>query len=98
MHKPIVLITLLSAFAAPLWAADQPTPAAPPGAPNPFSEKSKLPYELPLFDVIKDADFEPAFEAGLPEVFNERDVVGQVVDRTGDFFRAIGRNIVGHAN
>ena len=71
MHKPIVLITLLSAFAAPLWAADQPTPAAPAGTPNPFSEKSTLPYELPPFDAIKDADFEPAFDAGMQEQRSE---------------------------
>ena len=75
MHKTLVLITLLSTLAAPLWAADEPTPAVSPNAPGPFSEKSKLPYELPPFDVIKDADFEPAFEAGMQQQRSEIDTI-----------------------
>lgn len=32
---------------------------------NPFSVKSKLPYQAPEFDQIKDSDFKPAFEEGM---------------------------------
>jgi peptidyl-dipeptidase Dcp len=76
MHKPLALIAVLSALAAPLLAAEEPRPpAAAPGAPNPFSDKSKLPYELPPFDAIKDADFEPAFEAGMQEQRSQVDAI-----------------------
>lgn len=34
-------------------------------ASNPFYSQSKLPYEAPAFDKIKDADFKPAFEEGM---------------------------------
>lgn len=34
-------------------------------ASNPFSEASKLPYQAPPFDKIKDGDFQPAMEAGM---------------------------------
>ncbi|HEX8924440.1 MAG TPA: dipeptidyl carboxypeptidase II, partial [Terriglobales bacterium] len=36
-------------------------------ADNPFAQQSTLPYHLPPFDRIKDADFRPAFEAGMAE-------------------------------
>jgi peptidyl-dipeptidase Dcp len=34
---------------------------------NPFREPSTLPYQLPPFDKIKDADYVPAYEAGMRE-------------------------------
>ena len=34
---------------------------------NPFRQPSTLPYALPPFDKIKDADYVPAFEAGMSE-------------------------------
>ena len=36
-------------------------------AQNPFRQPSTLPYALPPFDKIKDADYVPAFEAGMHE-------------------------------
>ena len=36
-------------------------------ADNPFRQPSTLPYRLPPFDKIKDADYVPAFEAGMRE-------------------------------
>jgi hypothetical protein len=36
-------------------------------ADNPFARPSTLPYQLPPFDHIKDADFRPAFDAGMAE-------------------------------
>jgi peptidyl-dipeptidase Dcp len=39
--------------------------ASPPGRENPFFEESALPFHAPRFDVIRDADFEPALEEGM---------------------------------
>jgi peptidyl-dipeptidase Dcp len=38
---------------------------------NPFLEPSTLPFQLPPFAEITDADFEPAFEAGFEEQLRE---------------------------
>ncbi|MDM4761677.1 M3 family metallopeptidase [Galbitalea sp. SE-J8] len=38
---------------------------------NPFLEPSSLPYQLPPFADIADADYEPAFEAGIAEQLAE---------------------------
>ena len=61
----------------PAYAA-KPAPAAAP-APftqdNPFATQSSLPYHLPPFDRIKDANFRPAFEAGMAEQKKEADAI-----------------------
>jgi len=68
MNKLIAVMMLSLTMSAPLWPAEQPADqGSPPGAPNAFSEPSPLPYALPRFDVIKDADFLPSFEAGMAE-------------------------------
>jgi peptidyl-dipeptidase Dcp len=36
-------------------------------ASNPFSSVSKLPYQAPAFDKIKNADYKPAMEQGIKE-------------------------------
>jgi peptidyl-dipeptidase Dcp len=46
-----------------------------PMADNPFLHPSTLPYELPHFDKIKDADYLPAFEAGMREHREEVDAI-----------------------
>ncbi len=38
---------------------------------NPFSSASKLPYQAPAFNKIKDTDYQPALEAGLKEQLKE---------------------------
>ncbi|HVH83340.1 MAG TPA: M3 family metallopeptidase [Steroidobacteraceae bacterium] len=38
---------------------------------NPFAHPSALPFELPPFDRIHDADYTPAFEAGMREQLKE---------------------------
>lgn len=55
------------------------SPAATPqlSADNPFYKQSTLPYLLPLFDRIKDADFRPAFEAGMAEQRKEIDAIAR---------------------
>ena len=38
---------------------------------NPFLTKSTLPFQAPLFDKIKDADYKPAIEAGMKQQIAE---------------------------
>ena len=45
------------------------------GAANPFYKASTLPYRAPAFDTIKDADYEPALNAGLAEQKREIRVI-----------------------
>jgi peptidyl-dipeptidase Dcp len=40
-------------------------------AANPFATASNLPYQAPRFDIIKDSDYQPAFEAGMKEQLAE---------------------------
>ncbi len=47
---------------------------------NPFAQPSTLPYYLPRFDRIKDADFRPAFEAGMAQ--QRREI--EAIDRNPD--------------
>jgi len=42
---------------------------------NPFARESTLPYHLPPFDKIKDADFQPALLAGMAEQRKEIDAI-----------------------
>jgi peptidyl-dipeptidase Dcp len=48
--------------AGPMTTTQTPTPAA---RTNPLLSPSPLPFGAPPFDKIKDADFKPAFEAGM---------------------------------
>ena len=75
------LLTLLSCAAPQKPAAAEP-PAAPArplagavtaasGASNPFFQESPLPFHYPPFDQIHDADYLPAFEAGMAEHLKE---------------------------
>lgn len=45
--------------------------AAPLPASNPFAAESTLPYHAPRFDLIKDADYQPALEQGMAEQAEE---------------------------
>ncbi len=62
-----VVLTALTTTAAVPAAAQ--TPAAPTSATlpasNPFAAPSTLPFAAPPFDRIKDADYQPALEAGM---------------------------------
>ena len=46
-----------------LWAA--------PALAGPFDAPSPLPYQAPRFDLIKDSDYQPAFEAGMRQQLAE---------------------------
>ena len=61
-----------------LWAVSaMMTIAAPARAANPFAGPSSLPYQAPRFDIIKDRDYQPAFEAGMKEQLAE---IKQIAD------------------
>src|SRR5215813_3069390 len=65
-----------AAPAAPAPAPAAPAPApSPPAAENPLLQPSPLPFHLPRFDRIKDADYAPAFEAGMAEQRKEIDAI-----------------------
>jgi peptidyl-dipeptidase Dcp len=70
---PVLLVLLAAGPAvAPTTVALQGTAASThrgtnPMADNPFLHPSTLPYRLPPFDKITDADYVPAFEAGMEE-------------------------------
>jgi peptidyl-dipeptidase Dcp len=50
-------------------------PAATFGPANPFYAASILPYQAPPFDRIKDADYQPALDAGMAEQLKEVDAI-----------------------
>lgn len=76
MNRPHLLIVAAAvsvamthiAVAAPVASAALP-------ASNPFAKVSTLPFQYPAFDKIKDADFTPAFEAGMREQLREIDAI-----------------------
>jgi peptidyl-dipeptidase Dcp len=55
--------------------ASSPAPAAAQAEENPFFHKSTLPYQLPPFDKIHDADFAPAFEKGMADHLAEIEAI-----------------------
>ncbi|HUR60292.1 MAG TPA: M3 family metallopeptidase [Opitutaceae bacterium] len=61
-----VLCTSAACLALSVEAADPTLPAS-----NPFARESTLPYQYPAFDRIKDADYAPAFTAGMAEQLQE---------------------------
>ena len=44
---------------------------SPPAQTNPFFSPSKLPFQAPPFDKIKDTDYKPAFEEGMKQQIDE---------------------------
>ena len=57
--KSMVMAGTMLAVALPV--------AAQPGRQNPFAVPSNLPFQAPRFDIIRDADYQPAFEQGMVE-------------------------------
>jgi peptidyl-dipeptidase Dcp len=60
--RTILLATATAAIALPAGAAAAQSPRS-----NPFASESTLPFHAPRFDLIQDADYQPAFEAGMAE-------------------------------
>ncbi len=46
-------------------------------ADNPFYSPSRLPFQAPPFDKLKDSDYQPAIEAGMAEEIREMDAIAQ---------------------
>ena len=64
----IVIAALFVLASPPAFGAPQAAQArSAPARRNPLLAPSTLPFQAPAFDKIKDADFEPAFEAGIRE-------------------------------
>jgi peptidyl-dipeptidase Dcp len=60
----------LGAAATLALAAANPAPAALPAS-NPFAQQSKLPFQAPPFNKIKDTDYQPALEEGMRQQIAE---------------------------
>lgn len=72
--KPMTRSATLLPLCGLLLAASLPVFAAPGDAlptSNPFAQPSTLPYQWPAFDRITDADYRPAFDAGMAEQLRE---------------------------
>ena len=65
---PAAAVTVMTTLAAAATQEAGTTPMAPD---NPFAHVSTLPFEMPPFDRIHDADYAPAFEAGMREQLEE---------------------------
>lgn len=81
MQTGILLAAAVAVLACNLSASDKPGPSPKVSQPqlsaeNPFAKPSTLPYHMPPFDRIKDADFRPAFEAGMAEQRKEIEAIG----------------------
>ena len=78
--RPALGLALALATRAP--AAPGSGPAVPPTPPPPMTEnplltESNLPYQLPPFDRIKDADFAPDYAQGMAEEMREVDAIAR---------------------
>ena len=69
------VVAFLAAAVHALGQQGQAVAAQPLSADNPFAQPSSLPFHLPPFDRIKEADFRPAFEAGMAEQRKEIEAV-----------------------
>ena len=73
-----MILTTGTAMVACNSKTEAPAPAAQPAAApavSPFAADSTLPYNLPPFDKIKEADYAPAFEQGMAEQRKEVDAI-----------------------
>ena len=63
----LVALTLIGGYAS--------SPLIAQAAPNPFAAPSTLPFQAPRFDIIRDGDYQPAFEEGIRQQRAEVDVI-----------------------
>lgn len=76
MHTTLVCAAAIAALLCNLPAAGESGPAGVKlSASNPFARPSTLPYQLPPFNRIQDADFRPAFDAGMVEQRSEIEAI-----------------------
>jgi peptidyl-dipeptidase Dcp len=69
-HWSLKAALAASALALPAAAGAQALPAG-----SPFAAASTLPFAAPRFDQIKDADFQPAIEAGMAQDLAESEAI-----------------------
>ena len=67
----LLFVAAAAAVCALAAAATKEAGTTPMAADNPFARPSPLPFEMPPFDRIHDADYAPAFEAGMREQLRE---------------------------
>ena len=79
MTMNMVLFGAAGALLQPADALAKGTAATLPAA-NPFAAASTLPFHAPPFDKIKDADYQPAIEAGMREQIAEMDKIAALKD------------------
>ncbi len=105
----IALSVALSSLVQPVVFAQTAAPADKPAAApafteaNPFYTPSKLPYQAPPFDKIKDSDFAPAIEEGMKEEIADYEKIAnnpepatfantiEAMERTGQLLRRVSR-------
>jgi len=71
------VVTLAASLGAQVTSNHQVMSATQFSPSNPFAKPSTLPYQLPPFNVIKDSDFRPAFEAGMAEQLKEIEAINR---------------------
>ncbi|HVJ61416.1 MAG TPA: M3 family metallopeptidase, partial [Tahibacter sp.] len=77
----VLALALALGTASPLFAADKAAaPTAAMSQNNPFAKPSTLAFQYPAFDKIKDADYTPAFNAGMAEQVKEVDAIANNKD------------------
>ncbi|MBZ5645018.1 MAG: peptidyl-dipeptidase Dcp [Acidobacteriia bacterium] len=74
-RTPIATLIVAGAIFSGITARPALTADTPFGPSNPFYAPSKLPFQAPPFDKIKDADYLPAIEAGMAEQRKEIRVI-----------------------
>jgi peptidyl-dipeptidase Dcp len=62
-------------------AENSPSPTPPPMSDNPLLSESALPYHMPPFDRIKDADYAPAYEKGMADELKEAEAIANNKDK-----------------
>ena len=78
-------------------------------ASNPFAHESTLPFQAPPFDKIKDADYQPAMEAGMAEQRADMEKIADnkdaptfentivAMEKTGSLLQRVGQVFGGNA-
>src|SRR5262249_22069710 len=69
------LTALIASFTSGSPASAQTASASPTSPPNPFYSASKLQFESPPFDKIRDSDYQPAIEEGMKQQLAEIEAI-----------------------
>lgn len=77
MHSKLSFLGAIALLACSVLSLGETPAATAPQLPadNPVAQTSTLPFQLPPFDRIKDADYRPAFDAGMAEQRKEIEAI-----------------------